>query len=191
MPPSRSEYDPPDEELIQRLKKGDRTAGDVIAQRHFRLVAKAVHQVVNDLSAVEDVMQDIFMKAFKKIHLYKPALGKFTVWLVTVARNEAINHLRRRKRQPHVSIQDTAAPEGFSPIDRPSEVVSRKETWSKVLAAIEELPEPARTILKKRMFEDRPFDFIAKMLKRPLDTVKTIYYRNTEALRKKLALPGL
>jgi RNA polymerase sigma-70 factor (ECF subfamily) len=180
-----------DEQVVQLLKKGDRKAGDIIVQRHNRLVARAVYEVVKDLAAVEDLIQEIFMKAFRKIHLYDPAQGKFTVWLTTVARHEAINHLRRLKRSRHVSLDDTAPEGGFSPIERPSQQVSKKETWGKVIEAIHKLPEPARTILIKRILESKPFDQIAKLLKQPVDTVKTIYYRNTEGLRKKLGIPGL
>jgi RNA polymerase sigma-70 factor (ECF subfamily) len=180
-----------DEQVVLLLKKGDRKAGDTIVQRHNRLVARAVYEVVKDLAAVEDLIQEIFMKAFRKIHLYDPEQGKFTVWLTTVARHEAINHLRRLKRSRHVSLDDTAPEGGFSPIERPSQQVSKKETWGKVIEAIHKLPEPARTILVKRILESKPFDQIAKLLKQPVDTVKTIYYRNTEGLRKRLGIPGL
>lgn len=184
-------FSPPDEELVARVRRGNQIAYDTLMKRHERLVAKAVCEVTRDLAAVEDLMQEVFMKVFRKVHLYDPEMGRFTVWLVKVAHNEAINHLRQRKRRPHVSIEDTAAPEGFSPLDRPSEIASKKEVWGKMLDAIKKLPEPARTILKMRILEpDMRFEDIAKVLKRPLDTVKTIYYRNTEALRKMLAAPG-
>lgn len=184
-------FSPPDEELVAKVKRGNRVAYDTLMKRHERLVAKAVNEVTGDLGAVEDLMQEVFMKVFRKVHLYDPRMGRFTVWLVTVARREAINYLRRRKRRPTVSLEATAAPEGFSPLDRPSEQVSKKEVWTKIIGAIDGLDEPARTVLKKRIIEERSFDDIAKLLKRPLDTVKTIYYRNTEALRKRLAIPGL
>jgi RNA polymerase sigma-70 factor (ECF subfamily) len=180
-----------DEQLVELLKKGDRKAGDALVQRHNRLVARAVYEVVKDLTAVEDLIQEIFMKAFRKVHLYNPAQGKFTVWLTTVARHEAINHLRRMKRSRHVSLEDTAPEGGFAPTDRPSQQVSKKETWGRVIEAIHNLPDPARTILVKRILESKPFDHIAKLLKQPVDTVKTIYYRNTESLRKRLGIPNL
>jgi RNA polymerase sigma-70 factor, ECF subfamily len=184
-------FSPSDEELIAKVKRGNQVAYDTLMKRHERLVAKAVSEVTRDLAAVEDLMQEVFMKVFRKVALYDPKLGKFTVWLVTVARREAINYLRRRKRHHHVSLDDTGSPEGYSPIERPSEQVSKKEVWTKVLNALDGLAEPAKTILKKRMLEGTSFDDIAKILKKPLDTVKTIYYRNTEALRKRLAIPGL
>ena len=129
------------------------------------------------------------MKAFRKIHLYDPAQGKFTVWLSMVARNEAINHLRKRKRNRHVSIENTAPEGGFAPGDRPSQQMSKKETWGMVIHAIHALPEPQRTILTRRILESKPFEQIARTLNQPVDTVKTIYYRCTEHIRKKLAIP--
>ena len=188
MPPTRTIPILSDDQLIELLKKGDRKAGDAVVQRHNRLVARAVYDVVRDLAAVEDLLQEIFMKAFRKIDLYDPTKGKFTVWLTTVARHEAINHLRRRKRSRHVSLEDTAPEGGFSPVERPSQQVSKRETWGKLIEAIHALPEPSRTIVTKRILESKPFDQIAKLLRQPVDTVKTIYYRSMESVRKKLDL---
>ncbi len=180
---------PTDEALIEQVRKGSRSAYETLLKRHERLVAKAVNDIVRDLSAVEDLMQDVFIKVFRKLHLYDPEKGRFPVWLGTVARREAINYIRRHKRTGMVSLDETAGNAGFSPIDRPSEQVSKKEVWGRIIAAIGKLSEPAQTILKKRMIEGKQFDQIAKSLNRPLDTVKTIYYRNTETLRKKLGVP--
>ena len=178
-----------DEELVAKLVKGSRDAGDALWQRHHRLVAKAVYEVTGDLHVVEDLMQEIFFKAFRKSKLYDPTLGKFTSWLVTVARNEALNHLRRRRRTAHVSLDDTNPEGGFSPIESPSKQVSKREVWSQMLGAINSLKDPARMILKMRMLEGKSFDQIAKALKQPVDTVKTTFYRNTEQIRNKLSLP--
>ena len=173
-----------DEQLIARIVDGDRDAGDIIVKRHFRLVAKAVHDVTGDLQTVEDLIQEIFMKAFRKAHLYKSELGKFTSWLVTVSRNEALNHLRHRKRTAHVSLEETNPDGGFSPGESPSKEVSKKEVSGKLLDRIKGLPDPARTILRQRIMDGRSFEQIARGLKQPIDTVKTIFYRNTENLRK-------
>src|ERR1043166_5750813 len=118
MPPTKSIPTLTDEQLIELLKKRDRKAGDPLAQRHNRLVARAVYEVVRDLTAVEDLIQEIFMKGFGKVNLYKPEQEKFRVWLTTVARHEAINHLRRMKPPRHVSLEDTAPEGGFAPIER-------------------------------------------------------------------------
>ena len=177
--------EPTDEQLVERLRKGERAAGDIIVKRHHRLVAQAVYEGTNDLQGVEDLMQDIFFKAFNKVALYKPEKGKFTSWLVTVARNEALNHLRKRRRTAHVSIEDTDPEGGFTPMDSPSRQVSKKEVSGRLLDGINLMKEPAKSILKMRIIEGKSFDQIARALKQPVDTVKTIFYRNTEILRSK------
>src|SRR5262245_14298998 len=89
--------EPTDEELVERLVAGDRSAGDSIIRRHSGLVAKAVRQAGAESKDVEDVVQDIFLRAFRKAIRYKASKGRFTSWLATVARNDALNHLRRRR----------------------------------------------------------------------------------------------
>jgi RNA polymerase sigma-70 factor (ECF subfamily) len=185
----RAAETPTDQILINQVQMGSRTAYETLLKRHERLVAKSVHDVVRDLTAVEELMQDVFIKVFQKLHLYDPEKGRFPVWLGTVARHEAINYIRRHKRAGTISLEATGGNVGFSPIDRPSEQASKKEVWGQIIDAIGKLKEPAQTILKMRMIEGKRFDQIAKSLDRPLDTVKTIYYRNTESLRKKLGVP--
>lgn len=66
-----------------------------------------------------------------------------------------------------------------------------KELWALVINAIHKMPEPGKTILIMRILEAKSFDDISAKVGEPVDTVKTIFYRKTEALRKKLAIPGL
>jgi RNA polymerase sigma-70 factor (ECF subfamily) len=179
-----------DTQLLERLKAGEREAGDLIIERHKRLVAHAVWEVVHDLGAVEDLIQDIFIKAFRKIHLYNPAMGRFSVWLVTVSRNEAINHLRRLKRNRLVLMEDVGGETHASPLDRPSQQFSRKETWSRIMGAVQRLSEPARTIVVQRLIESRSFQEIGRELRRPTETVKSIFYRATSDMREQLGKLG-
>lgn len=177
-----------DEGLAERLKAGDRRAGDLLMVRHQRLVARAVCEVIRDLAAVQDLIQEAFMKAFRKIHLYDSAQGRFTLWLTTIARNETINHLRRVKRSRLVLSEELPPLEEASPIDRPSQQLSKKETWSKVTAAIRSFREPEQTILRLRILESKPFNEIARLMGHPLDTVKSSFYRAMSALRQKTGL---
>jgi RNA polymerase sigma factor (sigma-70 family) len=177
---------PTDLDLVVRLKAGDRSAGDEIIERHKRLVAHSVWEVVHDLGVVEDLIQDIFIKTFRKIHLYRPEAGKFTVWLVTVSRNEAINHLRRLKRSRLVLMDNVGGETHASPLDRPSQQFSRKETWGRIMGAVKGLAEPARTIVIQRLIESKSFQDIGRRLGRPTETVKSIFYRATSDMRERL-----
>ena len=70
---------------------------------HSRAIFYLALRFLSDPQKAEDATHDVFMKAFRKVNLYNPEQGKFTVWLTTVARHEAINHLRRMKRSRRLS----------------------------------------------------------------------------------------
>jgi DNA-directed RNA polymerase specialized sigma24 family protein len=154
---------PTDLQLISLLKAGSREAGDALVERYRRLVARAVYDVIRDLTAVEDLIQDIFVKAIRKVDLYKPEQGKFGVWLTTVARNETINHLRKLKRSRIMLLEKATPANSISPADQPS-----------------------RTILTKRILESASFEAIARLLGRPTETVKSIFYRTTAVVRERV-----
>jgi RNA polymerase sigma-70 factor (ECF subfamily) len=168
--------EPSDEELVARLVGGDRSAGDLLVRRHYPLVAKTVREVGADAQAVEDIVQDIFLRAFRKASHYRPSLGRFTSWLVTVARHDALNHLRRRHAAT-VSLDETLLEAG-----RRSDAGS--EVTMALMDAIGQLKEPARTIARMRIVEGKSFAQIGRATKHPTETVKTVYYRNVEKLRK-------
>ena len=165
-----------DEELVARLVDGDRSAGDQLVRRHYKLVAKTVLEAGAEPQSVEDMVQDIFLRAFRKASRYRASLGRFTEWLATVARNDAINHLRRRHATP-VSLDESLLEAALDP-DAGSEVTMA------LMEAIGQLKEPARTIARMRILEGKSFAQIGRATQHPTETVKTIYYRNIEKLRK-------
>ena len=173
--PERSK-EPTDEDLVARLLSGDRSAGDAIVRRHSGLVAKAVRQAGADPEDVEDMVQDIFIRAFRKAARYRASKGKFTSWLATVARNDTLNHLRRRHAST-VSLDEALIAAGMT-----SNLGS--EMTMSLMEAISALKEPAQSIARMRLLEGKSFAAIGRATGHPTETVKTIYYRNIELLKK-------
>jgi RNA polymerase sigma-70 factor (ECF subfamily) len=170
--------EPTDEELVARLVAGDRSAGDALVRRHSGLVAKAVRQAGADPEDVEDMVQDIFIRAFRKANRYRPSKGRFISWLATVARNDTLNHLRRRKSFT-VSLDEALVSAGMTS-DHGSEITMA------LMEAISLLKEPAQAIARLRLLEGKSFAAIGRATGQPTETVKTIYYRNIEKLRKSI-----
>jgi len=168
--------EPTDEELVARLVEGDRSAGDIIVRRHSGLVAKTVRSAGADPKDVEDMVQDIFFRAFRKASRYRPSKGRFTSWLATVARNDVLNHLRRR-RTATVTLDEALFAAGMTPH-------GGSEITMALMEAIGQLKEPAQTIARLRLLEGKSFAAIGRATDRPTETVKTIYYRNIEKLRR-------
>jgi RNA polymerase sigma-70 factor (ECF subfamily) len=167
---------PTDEELVARLVAGDRSAGDTLVRRHSGLVAKTVRQAGADPKDVEDMVQDIFLRAFRKASRYRPSKGRFISWLVTVARNDTLNHFRRRHATT-VTLDEALLSVGMT-----SE--GGAELTISLMEAISRLKEPAQTICRLRLLEGKSFAAIGRTTNQPTETVKTIYYRNLETLRR-------
>jgi len=168
--------EPTDEELVESLVAGDRSAGDSIIRRHSGLVANIVRQAGADPEDVEDMVQDIFLRAFRKAVRYRASKGRFTSWLATVARNDALNHLRRR-RTATVSLDESLLAAGMTP-------AGGNEITMALMEAISLLKEPAQTVARLRLLEGKSFAAIGRATNHPTETVKTIYYRNIEKLRR-------
>lgn len=168
--------EPSDEELVARLVAGDRSAGDALVRRHSGLVAKTVRGAGVPPKDVEDMVQDIFLRAFRKASRYRSSKGRFTSWLATVARNDALNHLRRR-RAATIALDETLIAAGMSS-DGGSEITIA------LMEAISLLQQPAQTIARLRLLEGKSFAAIGRATGHPTETAKTIYYRNLDKLRR-------
>jgi len=168
--------EPSDEELVARLVAGDRPAGDLIVRRHSGLVARIVRAAGVESKDVEDMAQDIFLRAFRKASRFRPSKGRFTAWLATVARNDVLNHLRRR-RTSTVSLDEALVAAGMTPH-------GGSEITMALMEAIGQLKEPAQSIARLRLLEGKSFAAIGRATNHPTETVKTIYYRNIEKLRR-------
>ena len=84
--------------LIEKLKNGDMSVFDDIYYSTKDNVYYTILSIVKDASLSEDIMQETYLKTLEKIHSYKPS-NSFNSWIITIARNLAINEYNRRKRE--------------------------------------------------------------------------------------------
>src|SRR5512133_3584304 len=86
-----------DEAIARRVAAGETELFELLMRRNNARVYRAIRSVLRDEDEVEDAMQDAYVSAFR--HLGKFACGaRFSTWLVRIALNEALGHLRRRRR---------------------------------------------------------------------------------------------
>lgn len=84
------------EKSFQALKKGDERAFSEIYRKTHRLVYYTVYEMLKDEEAAKDIVQDAYLRVHKKISSYRSGSPK--AWILTIARNLAINEYNRRKR---------------------------------------------------------------------------------------------
>jgi RNA polymerase sigma-70 factor (ECF subfamily) len=128
----------------------------------------------------EDVVQESFIKAFEKIHMFE-GRSSFKTWLFQIAVNTAKNKLRSLP-QEHVSIEDVHL--GIDPGAETSLV--RQDLRRVIRAEVERLPEKQRVALTLRIFEDLSFKEIAQIMQCPYDTAKANYRHGLMRLKERL-----
>ena len=159
----------------------------LIAEYQHRLLRYLLHLTGNRATA-EDLFQETWMRVLEKGHLYD-GKSRFVTWLLTIAHNVAIDHLRRRSP---ASLDEMQASEDGAPFEvqdaRPSpfEQAAANQQSAQLEAALQQLPAIFREVLTLRIHEQMRLEEIAKLIHIPLATVKTRLYRGVMALRPAL-----
>lgn len=101
----RGSDDPDDSALVQRTLEGDRGAFGALVRRHQRLVFRIVGGFLRDRAEVEDVAQDVFVRAFLALPGFRPG-APFGPWVAQIATRASYDRLRRRRRAREVGWED-------------------------------------------------------------------------------------
>src|SRR6478735_9280501 len=83
-----------DEEIVRRVRAGDRALFEILMRRHNQRVYRVARAVVNDEGEVEDVMQQAYINAFTHLHQFQER-ARFSTWLTRITLNEAFGRRRR------------------------------------------------------------------------------------------------
>ncbi len=160
-------------EILKRCREGDELAWEVLVREHQSRICGIAYTYVNDQDEARDLAQDIFVRIYQKIDSCREP-ERFLAWMVRIARNVCLDHLRRRKARP--PARDIPAEEMVSLQDgRPGPEQqwvddSRKRLLYNALQTLSKIN--CEIILLKDM-QGLPLEEIAEMLNVPLGTVKS------------------
>lgn len=185
-----------DRDLATHAARGQEAAFRELLVRYERPVFSLIYRMVRHRSLAEDLAQEAFIRAFNAIGTYKTSY-KFSNWILKIANNHTIDHLRKRKLDtvsidgsPHASTPDEISQSRVviaSSDESPQEYVENLELGSQIEEAISELREEYRTVIVLRHVEGYAYDEIADIMDLPLGTVKTYLHRARAELRESLA----
>ncbi len=165
-----------DEELVRAAQRGDRSAFGVLYVRYARMVHGVLLGRV-PAGAVEDLVQDVFLKALPRIGSLREA-GHFGGWLAAIARNRAVDFFR----QASPSQESFAGTEEVASESKKSDGADKTEAES-VLAAIRRLPEAYRETLILRLVEGMTGPEIAARTGLTHGSVRVNLHRGMQQLR--------
>jgi RNA polymerase sigma-70 factor (ECF subfamily) len=170
-----------DAEIVRKVLAGDRSAFAELVTRHEKAAWATAWRALRDVHAASDAVQEAFLKAFGRLaDLREPS--HFGVWLLRIARREAV-HLARR-RAAHAA---RLVPDGMDDLPLAHEARSSLDSEGELLmAALGELPEHERVVVSLRYLEGRSVTEIASALGRPVGTVTKQLSRALARLKGKL-----
>ena len=176
-----------------KAQKGSKVAFEELMHKYYPRILNFIYRFVGNKSAAEDLAQEVFLRVYKSAWKYKPK-SKFQTWLYTIAKNIALNELRRISRSAHTL--DETAHGGTSEYHKeiedsmaasPDEEIMQKERAVQIRAAISKLPKNQRMALILRRYEEFSYAEIAATLDVSDKAVKSLLSRAKQNLKNRLA----
>ena len=176
-----------DQQLVERVQKGDKRAFDVLVLKYQHRIYSLVTRFIRDPDEVRDVVQEAFIKAYRALPGFRGESAFFT-WLYRIAINTAKNYLVSRARRPpgaDVDIEDAEYLESagaLRDLAGPENQLMTEQLRAVIDKAIRALPEDLRTALTLREFEGLSYEEIAEVMRCPVGTVRSRIFRAREAV---------
>jgi RNA polymerase sigma-70 factor (ECF subfamily) len=188
-PPHSNLVDLSDVDLIGRASEGDARALEVLYDRYSRVVYSFALRIVGDSQIAEEVLQEVFFRAWQQGSAFKSARGSFITWLLSITHNMAIDEVRRRRRRPQKA--DSEDPESVLAAVADSSTDIEEEVWlgslrETIMEALETLPPAQREAIELAYFQGLTQREIAERLGDPLGTIKTRMRLGLQKLRDQL-----
>jgi len=171
-----------------RLRRGDPEAFDALLARYQNRLYRYLLRLTANRAVAEDLFQETWLKVITRIHRYDDR-RPFEPWLFSVARNLAIDHLRKVAPESLDEPSETGEAEiARLGADEPGSLqrLLEQERQGLLEKRLEELPALYREALSLRFEEEMSFEEIAEVLAAPLSTVKSRVQRALSTLRTRM-----
>jgi RNA polymerase sigma-70 factor (ECF subfamily) len=174
-----------DNELIKFLKCKDSRVHDELVYRYQRKLFVYLYRFIGNKEETEDLLQNVFLKVYKYCENFDTE-RKFSSWIYRIAHNEAVNYIKRKNIKRFISLEDFVSDkdriETKSDAKTPMEVWMSKELRNEMKEALKKIPDKYREVLEMRYFQEKSYEEISKILKKPVNTVGTLINRAKKKL---------
>ena len=167
-----------EERLIDRCRRGDERAEFELYERYAGAMFSTCMRMLNDAQEAQDVLQESFITAFRKIDQFKHK-STFGAWLKRIVINQCIDTLQRNKRLRWETLKETEE-------QAPEQEVEWTITPEMLDKAIKALPAGCRAVFTLKALEGYDHQGIARTLKISVSTSKSQYFRAKQLLRTSL-----
>jgi RNA polymerase sigma-70 factor, ECF subfamily len=163
----------PDAALVPRLLQKDVSAFEQLYDRHSRLVYGLLLRILQQAGTAEEVAQDVFLQLWRNADQYDESRGPFVPWLLTLARNRALDTLRLKSERQRRREDQTEQLPSVVAIPEFEKELDEKSRAKRVRALLASLNPQQKKAIELAYFEGLTHTEIAAALKEPLGTVKS------------------
>ncbi|MCC4265668.1 RNA polymerase sigma factor RpoE [Oceanimonas baumannii] len=180
-----------DQQLIERVQRGDKNAYNLLVKKYQYKVANLVSRYVSNSGDVPDVTQEAFIKAYRALPGFRGDSAFFT-WLYRIAVNTAKNYLVSQRRRPpgaDVDVDDAehyGGGDALKELASPERIMLTEEIRRAVYETIDSLPDDLKTAITLRELEGMSYEDIASVMDCPVGTVRSRIFRAREAIDKRV-----
>jgi RNA polymerase sigma-70 factor (ECF subfamily) len=178
-----------DEALLRALAESDTGAFDELFARHSALLLSFLSRLVASRCDPEDLLQETFLRVITHAKDFRPGTA-IRPWLFTIARNAALNALKKSKLRADLEVQtdlsDWQFPSATDGVADPSNKIEIQEQKARMLAALQDLPPLHREILVLVVFNGFSYEEAAAITGDPESTLRSRVFHALRKLRDRL-----
>ena len=172
-----------EKDVVSRAIKGDGEAFAQLYERYFDGIYRYIYIRLGNQSEVEDLTQEVFVKALEAIGCYKERNLPFAAWLFRIAHNLVIDYFRKQGKVEKVPLEDDMILVSKS---NPALAAERELEIEELINHVEKLSPAQREVISLRFGAELSVAEAAKVLGKNEGTVKALQYNGIVALRKML-----
>ena len=197
---NRMYTDATDEILLQHTAQQDVAAYEVLYDRHMQTVYSLILRIVRQPARAEELLQEAFLQVWRNAADFRSE-GAAVAWILRIARNRALDELRRQKARPQTAMASAAEEEHVEQMERAmaraateetsvEQTVARRWNQQQVQRALSAIPEDQRACLELSYFDGFSQREIAEHLALPIGTIKSRMRIGLEKLEYQLRQIG-
>jgi len=177
-----------DIKLVENFLAGDDGSFEILVKKYLKPVFNFLFQITSDRDTLDDLTQITFIKVWKNIKKFDETKN-FKVWLFTIAKNTAFDHIKKKKTIPFSFFETD---DGYNKLDEisedsilPDKILEKKDLAKDLEEKLKKLSELYRIILLMHYKDDFSLSEIAEILDKPYNTIKSQHQRGLKVLKEK------
>ena len=173
-----------EQSLVQQAQRHDKEAFAQLYEKYFDKIYRYVTLKIGNRVEAEDMTQQVFINALQSISSYKWRGFPFSAWLFRIAHNQVVDYLRKKTRQPVVSLNESSTISD-SNIQK---TIEKKMDIEQMVLATEKLTPAQKEVILLRFAGELPIAQVAKLMGKSEGAVKALQHSAIVALRKTLTV---